>query len=108
MRCLRFVTLALMAFVVAGSIAPETRAQKSLANLPTDPRDPLLNQGPKKEAVGESVMVSTQLPIVTEAALQVLREGGNAIDAFITAVFLPECGRLPPGLSLRRDGRALL
>ena len=89
MRYLRFLTLALMAFVVAGSIAPETRAQKSaLANLPTDPRDPLLNQGPKKEAVGESVMVSTQLPIVTEAALQVLREGGNAIDAFITAVFL--------------------
>jgi gamma-glutamyltranspeptidase/glutathione hydrolase len=33
-------------------------------------------------------MVSTQLPIVTEAALKVLREGGNAIDAMITAVFL--------------------
>ena len=32
-------------------------------------------------AVGEKVMVSTQLPIVTEAALEVLREGGNAVDA---------------------------
>ena len=38
-------------------------------------------------AVGEKVMVSTQLPIVTEAALEVLREGGNAVDAYITAVF---------------------
>ena len=53
-----------------------------------DARDALYNQGPKQEAVGESVMVSTQLPIVTETALEVLRNGGNAIDAFVTAVFL--------------------
>jgi gamma-glutamyltranspeptidase / glutathione hydrolase len=33
-------------------------------------------------------MVSTQLPIVTEAALEVLRDGGNAVDAAITAVFV--------------------
>lgn len=56
--------------------------------LPSNPTDPRLNQGPKPEAVGEKVMVSTQLPIVTDAALQVLREGGNAVDAMITAVFL--------------------
>jgi gamma-glutamyltranspeptidase/glutathione hydrolase len=55
---------------------------------PVDPRDPLLNQGPKAEAVGEKVMVSTQLPIVTETAVQVLREGGNAVDAAIAATFL--------------------
>ena len=55
---------------------------------PTDPRDPLLNQGPKPEAVGDKVMVSTQLHIVTETALDVLREGGNAVDAAITATFL--------------------
>src|SRR5206468_6367981 len=53
-----------------------------------DPRDPLLNQGPKTEAVGDKVMVRTQLPIVTSAALKVLRDGGNAAEAFITAVFL--------------------
>ncbi|MFC2164179.1 gamma-glutamyltransferase [Acidobacteriota bacterium] len=47
-----------------------------------------LNQGPKAPAVGNNVMVSTQLPIATEGALNVLREGGNAIDAMITAVFL--------------------
>ena len=56
--------------------------------LPDDARDAIYNQGPKQEAVGDKVMVSTQLPIVTETALQVLRDGGNAIDAFVTAVFL--------------------
>jgi gamma-glutamyltranspeptidase / glutathione hydrolase len=50
--------------------------------------DARLNQGPKPAAEGESVMVSTQLPIVTEAALEVLRNGGNAVDAMIAAVFL--------------------
>ena len=55
---------------------------------PPDARDALYNQGPKQEAVGDSVMVSTQLPIVTETALEVLKNGGNAIDAFVTAVFL--------------------
>jgi len=50
--------------------------------------DPRLNQGPKPEAVGDSVMVSTQLPIVTETALAVIRNGGNAVDAMITATFL--------------------
>lgn len=50
--------------------------------------DPRLNQGPKPGAAGDSVMVSTQLPIVTEAALDVLRNGGNAVDAMITSVFL--------------------
>ncbi len=56
--------------------------------LPTDPRDPRLNQGPKAQATGEQVMVSTQLPIVTQGALEVLRNGGNAVDAMITAIFL--------------------
>jgi len=58
------------------------------SKTPTDPRDPLLIQGPKAEAVGDKVMVSTQSPIVTEVCLRVLREGGNAVDAAITSVFL--------------------
>lgn len=73
----------LLAFSLA-SVASTKKAQ----TLGTDPGNPRLNQGPKAEAVGEKVMVSTQLPIVTEAALKVLREGGNAVDAMITAVFL--------------------
>jgi gamma-glutamyltranspeptidase/glutathione hydrolase len=58
------------------------------SRAPTQVADPLLNQGPKAEAVGEQAMVSTQLPAVTKAAVKVLREGGNAVDAFVTAVLL--------------------
>ena len=54
----------------------------------TNPLDAALNQGPKQEAVGERVMVATQLPSATNAALRVLREGGNAVDAAITATFV--------------------
>jgi len=57
---------------------------------PSSANDPLVLQGPKGVAEGRSVMVSTQTAQVTEAALQVLRDGGNAIDAFITSVFLQQ------------------
>ena len=70
------------------SLVSVKAANRTSQNLPDDPTDPRLNQGPKQEAVGDRVMVSTQLPIVTKAALKVLRNGGNAIDAMITAVFL--------------------
>ena len=63
-------------------------ASTGLAQAPRDFRDALLNQGPKAAAAGESVMVATQLPNVTRAALRVLEDGGNAVDAFVTAVFL--------------------
>lgn len=62
-------------FVVLGAMGLEAQSP-----------DPRLNQGPKDEAVGERVMVSTQLPLSTEAAVQVLRDGGNAVDAMITSV----------------------
>jgi gamma-glutamyltranspeptidase/glutathione hydrolase len=81
MRLVPFTAMMLATLALAGAAATQTK-------VPTDPRDPLLNQGPKAEAIGEKVMVSTQLPIVTEAALKVLREGGNAVDAMITAVFM--------------------
>ena len=50
--------------------------------------DPQLNQGPKPTVTGDSVMVATQLPVVSNAALEVLRDGGNAVDAMVTAVFV--------------------
>lgn len=74
----------LAALLGTGPIA----GQQAGSQVPNDARDPRLNQGPKQEAIGERVMVSTQLPIVTDAALKVLRDGGNAVDAMITAVFL--------------------
>src|SRR5687767_5356029 len=87
MRMRRLLVTALIAGQVGWSV-PIHAQNAVLPTSPTDPRDPLLNQGPKSVAVGDKVMVSTQLPIVTETALKVLREGGNAFDAFITAVFL--------------------
>lgn len=41
--------------------------------------------GRKAVAHGESAMVSTQHPLVTDAAVDALREGGNAVDALIAA-----------------------
>ena len=57
-------------------------------DVPTDPTDPRLNQGPKPEAIGEKVMVATQLPQVSNVAIQVLKDGGNAVDAMVAAVFM--------------------
>lgn len=55
-----------------------------------DMSDPRINQGPKTVATGERGMVSTQLLSSTEAALRVLKDGGNAVDAAITAMFHQE------------------
>lgn len=57
--------------------------------LPTTGNDPLIVQGPKGVAKGK-MMVSTQTAQVTAAALEVLKDDGNAIDAFITAVLLQQ------------------
>jgi gamma-glutamyltranspeptidase / glutathione hydrolase len=82
MSFLRTLLTAFALFLVgAGAV----QAQRP---IPTDPTDPRLNHGPKESATGEQVMVSTQLPVVTQGALQVLRDGGNAVDAMITAIFL--------------------
>ena len=63
-------------------------ASASAPAQPADPRDPLLNQGPKTVATSDGGMVATQLPNVTRAAVRVLESDGNAVDAFVTAVFL--------------------
>ena len=77
-------TIRILAAAGVWAIASSGAAQ----DRPVGPDDPRLNQGPKPEAVGEQVMVATQLPVVSEAALKVLREGGNAVDAMVTAVFV--------------------
>ena len=45
-------------------------------------------QGLKPEAVADHGMVNTQNPLTTEAAVDVLRRGGNAVDAMITSVIM--------------------
>ncbi len=68
------------------ALAPAAFAQTS----PIDLSDPRLNQGPKTVAVGDKGMVSTQLLSSTTAALKVLKDGGNAVDAALTALFVQE------------------
>jgi gamma-glutamyltranspeptidase/glutathione hydrolase len=85
----KFSSLSILAMVLlSGFLFVQTTQPQIQTKPPTDPRHPLLIQGPKAEAVGDKVMVSTQSPIVTEACLKVLRNGGNAVDAAITSVFL--------------------
>lgn len=89
-----FTTVLIFGILPAAShqhtVADRTSRSNDERPNPTlrDPLDPLLNLGPKAVASGHKAMVSTQLASVTEAALDVLISGGNAVDAFITAVFL--------------------
>ena len=63
-------------------------------------------QGPKAVATGQRAMVSTSHPAVTEAALAVLRKGGNAVDAMLTAMPLQTV--LEPQMSTLAGGFAML
>lgn len=67
---------------------------------------PAPEQGPKKIARGGRVMVSTSHPAVTAAALEVLRGGGNAVDAMLTAMPLQQV--LEPQMSTIAGGFAML
>lgn len=51
----------------------------------------------KSEAVAPHAMVAADHPAATDAALEVLREGGNAVDAAVTAAFV--MGVAEPALS---------
>lgn len=80
--------LFIILFCILSSASLFTQQKKTL-DL-TDPSDPLLNQGPKKEAIGDLFMVSTQLASSTMAAVEVLENGGNAVDAALTALFVQQ------------------
>ncbi len=66
----------------------------------------LPEQGPKQHATGSQAMVSTSHPAVTQAALKVLREGGNAVDAMLTAMPLQHV--VEPQMSTIAGGFAML
>lgn len=76
-----------VALLLVALLAPRTLSAQT---GPVDLSDPRLNQGPKTVAIGEKGMVSTQLLSSTEAALRVLKDGGNAVDAALTALFVQE------------------
>jgi gamma-glutamyltranspeptidase/glutathione hydrolase len=87
MKNTRLTFVAILALVLASAAVVE--GQQSTYG-PTDPADPALNQGPKKEAIGDEFMVSTQLASSTLAAVDVLKNGGNAVDAALTAMFVQQ------------------
>lgn len=59
-------------------------------------------QGPKPTATASNAMVSSSHPDVTVAILEVLRSGGNAIDAMLTAIPLQHV--LEPQMSTLAGG----
>ena len=69
------------------------------------PRAQAPEQGPKPVARSGKAMASASHPIVTRAMLDVMRGGGNAVDAAITAVILqpilePQMSTLAGGMSM--------
>ncbi|SDS67440.1 gamma-glutamyltransferase 2. Threonine peptidase. MEROPS family T03 [Friedmanniella luteola] len=65
-----------------------------------------LGPGPRPAAVATGAMVATSHPAVTAAALEVLRAGGTAIDAALTAIPLQQV--LEPQLSTIAGGFGML
>jgi gamma-glutamyltranspeptidase / glutathione hydrolase len=61
-----------------GLLSAETT---SAADAPVDP--PLSHQGPKEVIRGKRAVASSQSPIVTQTMLDVMKAGGNAVDACI-------------------------
>lgn len=65
-----------------------------------------LEQGPKNTAHGGTAMVSAMHPMVADAMLEVLRRGGNAMDAVLTAV--PLQGVVEPQMTTLAGGMSVL
>ncbi len=57
---------------------------ESIRSAPEDP--PLSRQGPKAVLRGKRAVASSQSPIVTETMLDVMKAGGNAVDACVAGV----------------------
>jgi gamma-glutamyltranspeptidase/glutathione hydrolase len=95
MRLRRFTHRASVALLLAACSQPNHRAPES---VPAAYRD----AHPANVATASSAMVVTAAPLATRAGVQVLRDGGNAVDAavavaFSLAVVYPTAGNLGGG-----------
>ncbi|GAB4492120.1 MAG: gamma-glutamyltransferase [Saprospiraceae bacterium] len=89
---MNYLSRSLAFFLVAFSYLTHCRAQKIVPF-------PYVIQ---KEATGDSAMVVTAHPLATQVGLDVLRKGGNAVDAavavqFALAVVYPQAGNIGGG-----------
>src|SRR5215475_931301 len=66
---------------LAASALASTAAAKPAAGTPTC--ENLTRQGPKEVVQGKRAVASSQSPIVTQTMLDVLKAGGNAVDAVV-------------------------
>jgi gamma-glutamyltranspeptidase / glutathione hydrolase len=87
-----------LALAACSSAAPNAGLQQSLASVPAEWPHPM--QVAPVQA--PSAMVVTDAPLATEVGLQVMRDGGNAVDAavavaFALAVVYPEAGNIGGG-----------
>jgi gamma-glutamyltranspeptidase len=92
----KLITLAFLA-LVACSTSPQTGtlAQDHSASVPGSWPFPLQ----VTPTVAPSAMVATDAPLATQVGVQVMRDGGNAVDAavataFALAVVYPEAGNI--------------
>ena len=86
-------------------LRPAVIAALAVAAMTSAPRAQQPEQGPKPVARAARAMVSASHPAVTRAMLDVLRAGGNAVDAVLTAVVLqpvlePQMSTLAGGMSM--------
>jgi gamma-glutamyltranspeptidase / glutathione hydrolase len=78
-------------------------ALPSLAMAQADPQQPIISDWPRRQPVfATGGMVSTQESLATRIGIEVLEQGGNAIDAavavgFALAVTLPRAGNIGGG-----------
>ena len=80
----RFSTIALLSFVTIAISSAQSPAPDRVRALPGD--RPAPNAHATRSAVmGRNGMIATSQPLASAAGLKVLQDGGNAIDAAVTA-----------------------
>jgi gamma-glutamyltranspeptidase/glutathione hydrolase len=92
---MKLLRIQLALFVVAAGCSPGSHARPHIpAGWPYYQRDPV--------ATAPTAMVVSNAPLATDAGLEILRAGGNAVDAaiavgFALAVVYPEAGNIGGG-----------
>ena len=95
MKVLAFSSSCLLAFSLGGCVKQQTQMGQTEGRTPVENLSADVTSAPHG-------MVATNAPLSAEAGAQVLREGGNAVDALVAAAFVhavvyPEAGNIGGG-----------